>query len=100
MEMSKKCVKKGENPNIPYPQCGRSIKISGFKQQCVPNMGTKNAENGGNWGKTSGKLARCAPNAPTYSLKLMFVALTYIFFPEKGAGVGKAICKPQPLCVN
>ena len=52
--MSKKCVKKGENPNIPYPKCERSIKISVFKQQCFPYTGTKIAENGGNRGKIQG----------------------------------------------
>ena len=50
-------VKVGENPNIQYPQCERSIKKSVFKQQCVPNTGT-NAQNGGNWGNIREKFAR------------------------------------------
>ena len=66
--MSKTCVKKGENPNIPHPQCERSIKISVFKQQRVPNTGTKNAENGGNWGKIRGKFARRARRANVLSM--------------------------------
>ena len=36
VEMSKKCVKKGENPNIPYPLCERSIKICMYKGKVCP----------------------------------------------------------------
>ena len=68
VEMGKKCVKKGENPNIPYPQRERCIKISVFKQHRVPNTGTKNAENGGNRGEIRGKFAWHARRANILSL--------------------------------
>ena len=61
-------MKEGENPNIRYPQYERGIKIAVFKQQCVPNTGTKNAENGGNLGKTRGKFARRSRHAKVLSL--------------------------------
>ena len=54
VDMSKKKVSKqvkvGENPNILYRQCGRSIKIPVFKQQRVPNTGKKDGGKWGNWG--------------------------------------------------
>ena len=87
--MSKKCVKKVENPNVPYPQCERSIKMSVFKQQCVPNTGTKNAENGGNCGKIRGKFARCARCTNVLSL-----CLTNVKSTNSGAR------KPAPFLTN
>ena len=85
----------GENPNIPYPRCERSMKIPVFKQPRVPNTGTKNV---GKWGELGEDrrqvcLARlaCAQHAPG--------ALTYSPSPLRlelwggGGGVGS---RPHP----
>ena len=69
--MSKKCLKKGEHPNIKQPNAKEASKYP-FKQQSVPNTGTKYAENGANRGKLRRNFAlgaRHAPNALTYFLR-------------------------------
>ena len=116
MEMGKKCVKiqiyhinlkrngcdgngqkMCENPNIPYPQCERSIKISVFKQHRVPNKGTQNAENGGNWGEIRGKFAwrsRRVPSALTYSSYASHAQMEWVG-PQKLPSTG-----PTSKCRN
>ena len=62
----------GENTNIPYPQWERSIKIPVFKQQRVPNTGTKNRGNWGELGKIGEKFAWCARRANVLSQHVIF----------------------------
>ena len=64
VEMSKKCVKKGENP-YHIPNAKEASKYPFSKNNA--NTGTKVAENGGNWGKIRGKFARRARRANVLS---------------------------------
>ena len=61
VETSKKCVKNGENPNVPYSQCERRIKIYVFKQQRFPNTGTKKCGKWGELGENKGKVCPACP---------------------------------------
>ena len=54
-----------------------SIKISVFKQQRVPNAGTKSADSGGNWEKIREKFARRANVLSKKELPLDRLASNY-----------------------
>ena len=91
VEMSKKCVRKakvGETPNIPHPQCERSIKIPVFKQQQVANTGTKN---GGGMAGTRGRYEKSLPGmtVPSQDLRstqILGAPILYINGPSSIRG--------------